>query len=263
MKTDMKTRKKIGGNLTLVENMPWIISIWTAIYLTSLGIYLGTASKTVKSPFTKQSSGLKESGKIGLFKYIFFSSVLVFLPLCNSAQYQFACYLFTAVVAYVAISEIQLVINYPIGLISFITTIMAYRIVLTNSFIDNFCICWAFTVGSCVFLGQGYNTNLVLLQGMLFVWSFFAYSYMFTTIHGRVSLRSWENIRILLLLIEKTRCESASCLLLIEKQLPREVVEYIRSCSYAKEDSMNHNKSPDDDMVRAAILENIIPEMST
>jgi hypothetical protein len=246
-----------------VENMPWIISIWTAIYLTSLGIYLGTASTTVKSPFTKQSSGFKESGKIGLFKYIFFSSVLVFLPHCNSAQYQFACYLFTAVVAYVAISEIQQVINYPIGLISFIITIMAYRIVLTNSFIDNFCICWAFTVGSCVYLGQGYNTDLVLLQGMLFVWSFFAYSYMFTTIHGRVSSRSWENIRILLLLIEKTRYESASCLLLIEKQLPREVVEYIRSCSDAKEDSTDQFKSPDDDMVRAAILESIIPDVST
>ena len=259
----MTTRKIIGGNLTLVENMPWIISIWSAIYLTSLGVYLKTSPTTVVSPFVsaaEQTSGLKETK--GMLKYTVFSFILVILPHCNSTRYQFACYLVTAVIAFVAINEIQQTINYPLGLISFIITIMAYRIVLTNSFIDNFCICWAFSVAACAFLGKSSHNDLIVLQGMLFVWSFFAYSYMFTTIHGRVSNRSWENIQTLLLLLQKTRYESASSLALVEKQLPKEVVDYIRRSSDCNEPVLTF-KSEDDDMVRAAKAENIIPNDSS
>eukprot|EP01035_Chromulina_nebulosa_P023532 gene23532-30511_t len=48
-------------------------------------------------------------------------------------------------------------------------------------------------------------------------------------IHNRISLRAWEHIRALMLLVEKTKRENESCLHMIYNRLPMEIVEYVSS----------------------------------
>ena len=221
--------------LPVLQYMPWIFSIWTVLYLTAVFIYLTTeytppTNTQAESPFPIYT--LKKSD---LGTYTFYSCILTMLPHIIFDRYKVVINLATAVFFVVSVLQLQQLINSRGGLSSYIVASVIYRIVFTNSTTDNFLICLVLTIDmllSVVPRTNYVNKYFMLISTffvMLYMWAFFVYGCIFLKIHNRISHRTWEHLRALMLLVEKTKRENESCLRIIDNRLPKEMVEYLSS----------------------------------
>lgn len=220
-----------GDNLPLLQYMPWIFSIWTALYLAAVFIYL-TNEYSPPADYPHPISTLTKSD---LGTYALYSSILTVLPHCTFSRYKMVTNLTTAVAFIISVMELQKLINLKVGLCSFIVATIIYRIVFANSTIDNFLICLILTfdvLSSSLELNYSANNYSILMIACflsLYIWAFFVYGCIFMKIHNRISLRAWKHIRALMLLVENTKRENDSCLHMIYNRLPTEIVEYVSS----------------------------------